>query len=136
MREMRWLLMASPSPVPPYRREVDESAWTNGWKIRSSLSTPMPTPVSETSNRITVRAPSLSARTTRTTISPLSVNLIALPMRFVSTCRIRPGSPRSTAGTEGSVSTTNSSPLVWAGPASRSATSSTTVRRSNSMSSI
>ena len=31
---------------------------------------------------------------TRSTTSPFSVNLTALPTRFVSTCRSRPGSPR------------------------------------------
>ena len=40
---------------------------------------------------------------TRTTISPVCVNLMALPMRLVRTWRTRPGSPRTTAGTERSM---------------------------------
>ena len=39
------------------------------------------------------------SRQTRTTTSPWEVNLMALPTRFVSTWRRRPGSPRSSAGT-------------------------------------
>ena len=42
-------LMASPRPVPPYRREIDASAWLNDWKSRSIRSAGMPMPVSRTS---------------------------------------------------------------------------------------
>ncbi len=55
MSATSWLLIASPRPVPPYSRDVDVSAWTNGWKIRPSLSGAMPSPVSETSKRMTLR---------------------------------------------------------------------------------
>ena len=40
--------MASPSPVPPNRRLVEESAWVKGAKIVSNFSAAMPMPVSET----------------------------------------------------------------------------------------
>ena len=42
-------LIASPSPVPPYCRVIDESACVKGSKIVSSLSAGMPIPVSEIS---------------------------------------------------------------------------------------
>ena len=48
----RLLLIANPSPVPPYLRVVDESAWEKDWKSRSLRSAGIPMPVSETSNRI------------------------------------------------------------------------------------
>ena len=78
----------------------------------------------------------MSARVTRTTISPLWVNLMALPMRLVRTWRTRPGSPLTIAGTERSMTAISSRPLACADPASRSTTSSTIARTSNSTSSI
>ena len=102
MSATSWPLMASPRPVPPYFREVDVSAWTKGWKIVSSLSGAMPSPVSDTSKRTHGLSPrsQISTRLTRTTISPAWVNLTALPMRLVRTWRTRPGSPLTSAGTE------------------------------------
>ena len=41
-------LIASPSPVPPYRRLVDASTWLNDWNSRSMRSGGMPIPVSRT----------------------------------------------------------------------------------------
>ena len=43
--------MARPSPVPPYLRVVEESAWTNGSNSRCRWFGSIPTPVSLTSNR-------------------------------------------------------------------------------------
>ena len=51
----------------------------------------------------------------RTTTSPCSVNLIALPTRLTRICRSRLGSPTTRSGTSGSTSRTISSPLPWAG---------------------
>jgi hypothetical protein len=51
MASTRRATMASPSPVPPKRRERDSSACANGSKIRERCSSGMPTPVSCTSNR-------------------------------------------------------------------------------------
>ena len=34
MSSLRRLLMASPSPVPPYRRVVDASTWLKDWNSR------------------------------------------------------------------------------------------------------
>ena len=92
----------------------------------------MPIPVSRTSKR-TATAPSPdSARVTRRTTSPLSVNLTALPTRLVRTCRSRPGSPRSALGTSWRMRQSSSSPLAWAASAKDPRTSRTARRRSKS----
>ena len=65
---LRRLLIASPSPVPPYRRVVEASTWLNDWNSRSIRSGGMPMPVSRTANVQLVRAPahrSWRARSTR-----------------------------------------------------------------------
>ena len=38
-----------PRPVPPYRRDIEPSAWVNAWNRRSSASREIPIPVSVTS---------------------------------------------------------------------------------------
>jgi hypothetical protein len=48
--------MARPSPVPPYRRDVDPSACWNGSKMICCFSGGIPMPVSLTENAITERA--------------------------------------------------------------------------------
>ncbi len=53
MSDTSWLLIARPRPVPPYRRDVEVSACTNGWNTCRSICGAMPMPVSETSKRIT-----------------------------------------------------------------------------------
>ena len=99
------LLMASPSPVPPYRRLMDASACPNDSKRRSTASGEMPIPVSDTSKR-SRSAPASPAKTARQT-SPRSVNLTAFAeqvdehlaqARRVADddgghCRRRPGRP-------------------------------------------
>jgi hypothetical protein len=40
--------IASPRPLPPYLRVVEESAWAKGEKIEVSFSGSMPMPVSLT----------------------------------------------------------------------------------------
>ena len=47
---MRWL-MASPSPVPPYFRVVEVSAWVKAWNKRLRCCSSMPIPVSVTDKR-------------------------------------------------------------------------------------
>ena len=75
--------MTSPRPVPPKRRVVEPSAWLKGWKRRVHASGEIPIPVSRTSTRRTsVSARSSTSRADATT-SPCSVNLTALPIRFV-----------------------------------------------------
>ncbi len=114
--------IVSPSPVPPCRRRDEASAWANGSKMCWSLSAGMPHPVSLTSKCRTQKSdggrqeePASSAfcgfsfcvlhsdfcicTRTRTTTSPLSVNLMALPTRLMSTWRRRSGSPTRASGT-------------------------------------
>ena len=79
------------------------------------------------------RDPSAGSRRTRTDTPPSSVNFSALATRFTSTCRSRPGSPRTTAGTSGWIAHASSRPLACARSASRSRLSSIVVARSNSM---
>ena len=82
------------------------------------LSSGMPMPVSA---MMKCRVISLSIRlagSTLTTISPLAVNLMALPTRLIKICRSRPGSPTSLAGSLGSIAQTRSSLLRWAWMAS------------------
>ncbi len=43
---IRWLVMISPRPVPPYRRDMEESAWVNGLNSVFCFSGSMPMPVS------------------------------------------------------------------------------------------
>ena len=42
--------IVKPSPVPPYLRVVDESAWVKGEKIDVYFSAGIPMPVSDTVN--------------------------------------------------------------------------------------
>ena len=101
--------IARPSPVPPYLRVVDASAWPNSSKIAARLSAGIPMPVSRTAKRTSARFPSRPAGDTDTTTSPCGVNLMALPTRFVSTCRTRVGSPRTKVGASVAMSASSSS---------------------------
>ena len=83
----------------PKRRVIEGSAWVNSWNTAASLSGAMPIPVSRTSKRNCARASGNATADTETTTSPASVNLMAFPMRFVRTWRIRTGSPRTNSGT-------------------------------------
>ena len=87
--------IARPSPVPPYFRVVEPSACVKAVKILARVSSSIPIPVSRTSN-LRRRVDSVSSSTlTRTTTSPRSVNLTALPIRLSRIWRKRPGSPRA-----------------------------------------
>src|SRR5262245_27629866 len=68
--------MARPSPVPPYRRAVRESAWVKSWKSFACCSAVMPIPLSATASSTHSR-PSATLRT-RSATSPSFVNLPAL----------------------------------------------------------
>ncbi len=96
-------LMARPSPVPPYLRVTVVSACEKVSKISPSLSSGMPMPESSTRKWSQgVVSPSGTLTETPSITRPLSVNLMALPIRFVSTCRNRTGSPTMVLGTWGS----------------------------------
>src|SRR5438067_827850 len=76
-----------PSPVPPKRRVVEESACANGWNRRARCSSESPMPVSLTAIvTFVIPWPSGSVPAC-SVIRPRSVNLIALPSRLNSTCR-------------------------------------------------
>src|SRR5829696_5640523 len=81
--------IARPRPVPPFWRvELLSTCW-NSSKMRFWSSGAMPGPVSRTAMS---KKPSAAPAAIST--EPLSVNLIALPTRFSSTCVSRRSSPR------------------------------------------
>ena len=106
--------MVSPRPVPPCLRVVDMSACVNGWKRRADCSGVIPAPVSRIEKRSFTRSPVCSTSSALSRISPRSVNLTALLMRFVRICPSRSGSPRSACGIEEGTSARNSSPFSCA----------------------
>ena len=89
-------------------------------------------PVSLTAKRTVAWSSLCCARVTRTTISPRSVNLTALPTRFRRTCPSRPASPRTARGTSAWMSEASSSPLAAARGAWTTIASSRTALRLNS----
>ena len=135
----KFLEIASPKPVPPNRRVVEASTCMNDWNNRSSAGPAMPIPVSRTV-KCTSRKSSGPVFVTRadTTISPLAVNLIALPSKFKNTCRSRVKSPTTHAGTSSASSHARFKPFSAAFGASKSSARSTHCRncsgsRSNSI---
>ena len=107
----RRLLIASPRPVPPNRREIEASAWLNDWNRRPMRSGGMPIPVSRTATSISqcrsAVAPATGAAATGrpetdTTTSPASVNLTAFDRRLRTIWRSRPASPVKACGSFGS----------------------------------
>ena len=95
----RRLLMARPSPVPPYLRVVELSAWLKLWNSLPMPAGVRPMPESRTANSSCGSPePTVLARTVSTT-SPLSVNFTAFASRLRSTCRSRVTSPLMAAGT-------------------------------------
>ena len=92
-------LIASPSPVPPYLRVVDESACENDWNRRLMPSAVRPMPVSRTA-KVSSTLPLASAcDATVSTTSPRSVNFTALDSRLSRICRSRVRSPTTATGT-------------------------------------
>ena len=73
-------LIASPRPVPPYRRVVELSAWLNSSNTLAICSAVMPMPLSATVK--VNQAPSGRSRSTVSATSPFSVNLQALLSRL------------------------------------------------------
>ena len=109
------LVMASPSPVPPYFFVVEASACMNGWKSRVICSSVMPMPVSDT-RKLTPAAPFPSttaelSRATESVIVPWSVNLLALESRLNRICRTFTWSARMKPMPAG-ISTCNAFPFL------------------------
>ncbi len=105
--------MARPSPVPPCRRAGPCSACSNSAKIRSIASGGTPGPVSRTAKR---KSPAVAMRRTWrepdvSATPPWSVNLMALPMRFIRIWRTRISSPITVFGRSGAANQPISSPL-------------------------
>ena len=65
-----------------------------------STSSAMPMPVSVTAISTRAVAPARVPRT-ETVTEPSSVNLTALPTRFIAACRMRPASPEKPRGRSG-----------------------------------
>ena len=107
----RFFEIASPSPVPPYLRVVDASAWLNDWNILLHCSGVMPIPESRTQKCNSTPSAFSATVSMPTTISPLSVNLTALLPRLIKTWPSRRGSPNSAVGTSGAALNSSSSPL-------------------------
>ena len=76
------ILIARPRPVPPYFRVVDVSTCENGLNRFESLSAGIPMPVSFTAKRSSSDFSFWWFNPTKIVISPLSVNLTALPTRL------------------------------------------------------
>ncbi len=121
-------LMDSPSPVPPYFRDVVPSACLNASKMTRILLCAIPIPVSVTEKAISSESGSrsdpcssicsriasgTSERAERITSStaPLSVNLTAFESRLRSTWSSRCSSVCSVAGSSGETLTEKSSPF-------------------------
>ena len=146
------LAMDSPSPVPPYRRLSVPSPCWKAPKITARFSGAMPIPVSVTENASRLPSPSpapspaaastepgsaaaAAAETarTRSVTCPFSVNLTAFDSRLPSTWRSRCRSVTSSAGADGSIEISKSSPFsAVSGPnvACRSSTSALSRNRS------
>ena len=125
--------MASPNPVPPNFRVVDESTWLNASNRLLCFCLSIPMPVSFTSIDNCHWVALLVVRLTRITTSPASVNLIALPTKLVRICRIRPESLTMKSSHKSTTSNISSKPFSWAIGAIPSVNSPSIVRRLNSM---
>ena len=113
------LLIASPRPLPPYKRLVDALAWVKLLKISAWVSSVMPMPVSRTRNSKTACKGSdtvaCGKRRTDSTISPVCVNLTALLTRLSKICCRRKASPNIASGMSAGTSSTGSIAL-WPTP--------------------
>ena len=87
------LQIDKPRPVPPKRRLMLASAWVKGANSWASASGAMPMPLSHTSKRSRTAVSPISRTWTNTVTSPLSVNLMAFPVRLNNTCSKRSPSP-------------------------------------------
>ncbi len=122
--------MASPSPVPSWRRVEEESTCANFSNTLCNLSAGMPMPVSSTRTLIRA-APSTISPPTSISTWPFSVNFTALPSRLVTIWRKRPASPTTKAGRRGSTRTMSSMFFSATRAETSVATSSTASARRN-----
>ncbi len=102
--------MASPRPMPPCRRVVEVSPWTNASNRSGAVSALTPTPVSSNS----MRTPPPAATAARTRTLPVSVKVIAFDSSLRTMRRTRAASPTTSAGSAGSITAARSRPFSWA----------------------
>ena len=98
--------MERPSPVPPYLRVVELSAWEKGWNRPALAFSFRPMPQSRTASRTTTRCGSaapLASSIALATTSPRSVNLMALDRKLSRIWRMRVGSPMMWSGNSGAM---------------------------------
>ncbi len=81
-----------PRPVPPWRRDGDESSCENAWNSLPRSASAMPTPVSRTSMARSMVCSCWYITLTCTRMPPWSVNFTALEIRLLRICRRRTGS--------------------------------------------
>ncbi len=127
------LLIARPSPVPPYRRVVEPSSWANDSKTCCCLRGEIPIPVSITSNVTCSNSPWSGTDVTFSSTRPFSVNLMALPRRLVSTCLSRAGSPSTLIEAPSGTMWLSRNPFWSARPARLSVISATNEFRLNGL---
>ena len=120
--------MESPSPAPGGPWKLARGPWVKGWHRVSSRVPGMPAPLSEIvhSSRSEPSRRCRAARVTRT--PPRRVNLMALPMRLNSTCRILAASPSSISGRPSSRRQARERPFFSAATRKRSSMAATSSR--------
>ena len=133
MSSTKRFVMASPSPVPPWRRAIDASPCSNEPNILSKYSGSMPHPVSSTANRSHSRPSSPSSNRSMSSVTrpPSGVNLNALPMRLYTTWFNRKGSPTTLSGTLPSTTVSKATPRSAAWVRNTAASEPMNVARSN-----
>ena len=131
MSSIRRRTIARPRPVPPKRRVVVLSACENLSNSRGSVFGSNPMPVSCTSkHNCTLFRVALGRADTAMPTVPVSVNLMALLIKLLSTWRKRVGSPRTHLGSSADRLDTSLSPFPCAAGEASAMTSST--RRASS----
>ena len=85
---LTFLQIVKPSPVPPNRRAVLESAWLKGLNNLLRTSSSIPIPVSSTVNNTSIDSSFSRLATTDSLTEPSDVNLMLFVRRLVRICRI------------------------------------------------
>ena len=121
----------SPSPAPPKRDAIETLACENGRNRRLISFKVRPIPLSETANAAPTLPFATVARATSSATPPCSVNFTALSIRFSRAARNRTGSPATSAGSAGEISTSDCNPFAAARPARESPALRANARKSN-----
>ena len=121
----------SPSPAPPKRDAIETLACENGRNRRLISFKVRPMPLSETANAAPTLPFATVTRSTSSATPPCSVNFTALSIRFSRAARNRTGSPTTSDGNAGEMSTSDCNPFAAARPARESPALRASARRSN-----